>query len=120
MPADKEVQEELPFDKESFLQFVVVLPFSVQSAHVNEVLRFFAQLNASIELPGFGYNEVLKQLHYRYVHYSFDAKINKGWLLTVIMYVRSILELFGGWTEDLAEGRITIDQIAAQTAKLRG
>lgn len=118
MPTPEEVGvKSFPFGPEAFLQFVCVLPFKVAKKNAGEVLRFFAQLNASIEIPGFGYNEVLEQVHFRYVHYSYHTQIDKGLLFSLIVYVRSVIDLFGGWAEDIAKGELTVEQVAAKAVK---
>jgi len=106
--------EELPFSEKAFMQFVVALPFKGKEKHGQELLRMMAQLNATIEIPGFGCNEVLSELHFRYVYFSYESRLHKAWLLTLIVYIRALLDFFGSWIEEVALGHITVDEIAAK------
>ncbi len=115
-----EVAEEraYPFGKNIYLQFVVNLPFQSKKKYETDLIKIIAQLNASIELPGLGYNEVLNQLYFRYVYFFYDEKIHKKWLLSLFVYIRTILDLFSGWIEDISEGKVTLEEMTEKWKNL--
>lgn len=108
-----------PFGNDVYMQFVVVLPFQIRKEQEHAVLKMLAQLNAALEIPGFGYNEVLQQLHFRYVYFSYEKKIHQGWLLALIVYIRTLLDLFASWIEELGQGKLSLQDITAKWGDLK-
>lgn len=106
--------EQLPISKDSYMQFVITFPFKGKKEHEKEYLRMIAFLNATLEIPGFGFNEVLSEFHFRYVYFSEEPKLYKGWLLSFILYLRGILDLFAPWLEDVSHGKVTVNELAAK------
>lgn len=118
IPDTKEPNTAFPLKKDAFLQFVMILPFQAEKKSEREALRMLVQLNAALEIPGFGFNEVLNEFHFRYVFFSYEEYLDKEWLLSLIMYFRTIFDLFGSWIEKIAKGEMTLDEFMVQSKNM--
>ena len=93
-----------------FLQLISVLPFTVDEAHVADVMRFVMVLNANVELPGFGYDETTRLVFFRHVA-VYGETIAPSLVENVLLMVLFLTEVFCKALEDLATGSRSLEQV---------
>ena len=106
-------------DQLRLLQVLSVFPFGIEAAHVIDVIRFVMLLNAKVELPGFGYDEVTRLLYFRHVRVCTQSVLPSE-VESTLRLVRFMGEVFGPALEDLAQGRRTLEQVVADGARATG
>jgi hypothetical protein len=95
----------------TLLQFFLPLPFDADPHHRNEVLRVIARMNLITEFPGFSYNEQRSEVLFRYVHFSCEERMKKAWLITMLLYMRSVIDMFADLLERVCTGEATYESL---------
>jgi hypothetical protein len=118
LPVPKQMQNpnlQSPKMNTAFMQFVVKLPVVITDHFDQETLDLLCRINGIIELPGFQFNPFQqRQLFFRYVHFSYEDTIDPDWLLSLMVYIRTVLDLFAPSIEDVSHGRTTVNAIIHQ------
>ena len=115
LPELKEGMESpLPFQDNCFLQLAATLPFKGLKEGEEAAIRMITQLNPALEMPGFEFNEVRNEYSFRYVYFSYEERIDKEWLLSMIMYIRTLFDLFASWIEKIAKNEMTLEEFTSQ------
>lgn len=110
----EEMNSPLPFHDNCFLQFVATLPFEGLKGGEEAAIRMITQLNTALEIPGFEFNEARNEYYFRYVYFSYEERMDKEWLLSMIMYIRTLFDLFASWIEKIAKKEITLEEFTSQ------
>lgn len=108
LPSSKKGAKESPI---FLLDFVVKLPFQVETFTVVEVARLIAFLNRSSDFPGFEMDEVSSDLFFRANLLGHDELSDYRMSRAVIGIVMLHLDLFLDQMEEVSTGKITFNEV---------
>lgn len=89
---------------ELFVQMITALPFRIKEGHIGETARILLFFNKSLDIPGFGLDEVSKTIFYRYTFIKPNSVINKETFIAMIGMIRLVLDAFSDAIEEVANG----------------
>jgi hypothetical protein len=103
------------------LQYYIALPITFDEAGLGRVRAWLPEINNQMVLGHFGITDEQKQVHYRYVQaLPRDEVVTTEAVADVLTLVTYSPVLFASALEDLAAGKLTIEQARKQVKKTIG
>ncbi len=100
------------------VQFQYVFPLKVPSAHFEQVSSSLHFFNRLLHCPGFELDELKDQIVYRYSWFIKSSGLDALLLMQVIGSIQLSLSLFGGYIQEIAHGRKTLEDVLEQVIEL--
>jgi hypothetical protein len=98
----------------SKIQFRLILPFKVKNSSLNDISSLLHFLNQSIDLPGFGLDELEGRVIYRYVWLTSPSHLDKISIITLLNALTLNLMLFSDTIESIAKGSSTFNDLLSE------
>jgi hypothetical protein len=97
------------------LQYFIELPFEVDEKGLASVMELLPYINNKVVVGHFGVTDGQNKLHYRYVQaLLLDKIITQEAVTDVIVLANYTPVLFGDVLEEIAEGKISVEQARAK------
>lgn len=104
---DLQIEEGEEPQSETFLHFLVMLPFSFDEKHLGELCRFILMLNKSLELGSFGVSEFDKKIYFKQAMHFPTSRVKEILFLDIMGMIMMYLDAFSSDIEDVGLGNKT-------------
>lgn len=102
VPKGKGVEEYMNIEK--FVQLTTLLPFTVNEGHMGEVARMLMFYNKTLDIPGFGLDEITRTIFFRYAFIKPNSVMNKETFMGIVGMIILLLDSFTNSIEEVAAG----------------
>jgi hypothetical protein len=95
-----------------YLQFFVLMPFSVEPRFAADLARVIAQVNVKVPVGHFGMNETEGWIYFRSVSPVLPAPLDEELTVGTAWMCYYLVDQLGGLLESAADGSSSVDQAA--------
>lgn len=100
------------------LQFILTLPFLVDTRQIGEIARLILLLNKGMELPGFELSEVDHLIYFRHSFLVPEDQLDERILLTLTGMIEMIVDVFSDILESVATDAKTLREVVEEAQRV--